>query len=637
MGELETNWYVRACKAARHFSWLVGDFERFKKKVSDRASEEFVDAMNFTGLDIETWETILLSYAAAFVIFAIFISADISYILLSVNFSSFNLTTISLLAVCTLAIPLAFMVYLSEYPKIYARYMKIRSLGDVPEVLSYIVMSMKIASNLERSIKFAAENSERSLARDLRKLMWDIDLRVYHGIDDAMSSFADRWGKWSEHFKRSIHLIKSSTSEPDDAQRIITLNRSLDVVLEGTKSVMDAFAARLHQPTVILFSIFVMIPLALVAMLPAVTVVGIRPERMHVVLLYNILLPAATFFYAQSILMKRPAAFAPPHISDNHPSLQNIKPKKVVMSISVAVGIAVAVFGALFLGSVVPPAFPVLWGITASVSAYCTVAYYPYKKIRDEIKAMESEFSDALFVLGRRISEGKSAEDAFTHTAQTMSGSKIALPFQNTSHNLTAMHTTLKDALFDDEYGAFRTVYSDRIRATLRLFVESAQKSHEAAGVAITKLADHLKELQDVEERIKRTLYDVTSMMRSVSALFAPLIGGVTVALSDVIAKLLESAKSSVRLGPTPTTQTALGGNLASMEVTVSFEFFVLCIGLYMIFLTVILTRFTVAIEHGGDKPQFMYSLGQTLPVSMAVFSVTAIAARVFFSTLIPG
>ena len=125
-------------------------------------------------------------------------------------------------------------------------------------------------------------------------------------------------------------------------------------------------------------------------------------------------------------------------------------------------------------------------------------------------------------------------------------------------------------------------------------------------------------------------------MMHSVVAIFAPLIGGVTVALSGIIGKLLETAKGSMSLGLTPATQTGLGENLASMEVSVTFEFFVLCIGLYMIFLAIILTRFTVAIEHGGDKPQFMYSLGQTLPISIIVFSITALASRVFFNTLIP-
>jgi len=51
------------------------------------------------------------------------------------------------------------------------------------------------------------------------------------------------------------------------------------------------------------------------------------------------------------------------------------------------------------------------------------------------------------------------------------------------------------------------------------------------------KTADHLKELQEVEDNIKRSLYDVTSTMRATAMIFAPLIGGVTLALSEVIQK----------------------------------------------------------------------------------------------------
>jgi len=68
-------------------------------------------------------------------------------------------------------------------------------------------------------------------------------------MDAALLSFADLWGRNSEYFKRSLHLIKSSTAEPDEAQRIITLNRALDISLEGTESLMDSFAAKLKTPS----------------------------------------------------------------------------------------------------------------------------------------------------------------------------------------------------------------------------------------------------------------------------------------------------------------------------------------------------------------------------------------------------
>jgi len=53
-------------------------------------------------------------------------------------------------------LPILVYVYVGEYPKRRAAYMKVPFAGDVPEVISYIVMSMKLNPNLELAFKFAA-------------------------------------------------------------------------------------------------------------------------------------------------------------------------------------------------------------------------------------------------------------------------------------------------------------------------------------------------------------------------------------------------------------------------------------------------------------------------------------------------
>jgi Flp pilus assembly protein TadB len=125
---------------------------------------------------------------------------------------SFDSRTLFIIGTLTFIIPLSVLYYLSEYVKIKARLMKISSLGDIPEILSYLVMSMKLVPNLEHAVLFAARNSERPLAKDLKKLTWDLKLRIYSSMDEALLSFADLWGRNSEYFKRSLHLIKSSTA-----------------------------------------------------------------------------------------------------------------------------------------------------------------------------------------------------------------------------------------------------------------------------------------------------------------------------------------------------------------------------------------------------------------------------------------
>ena len=642
------NWYSVSCRhSVQYFSWLVGDLERFKKKSETSVSQEFLDSLNFCGFEIEPYESQLLAISGTLLSFMLLFIMDV----LLLQFMIFGSTTIAFMVLTTVLIPIFVLVYLSEYPKIHARFMKIHSLGDIPEILSYIVMSMKLVSNMERAISFAANNSERPLARDLRKLIWDMHVRVYTGIDDATIAFANQWGKNSEYFKRALHLVKSSTNEPDEAQRVITLNKSLDIVLEGTRHMMVGFAARLKTPTYILYSIFILIPLALVALLPALTIVGVRIDAVILILLYDLILPLATFGYAEYILLQRPATFPPPRISDSHPHLVNIKrTRRDTSIIALVTAIIIGASGYLWLAygnplglvstgamtGYIPPSFTLIWGATAFITIYAIGVYTPYKSIRDDIKEIEYQFADALFVLGRRISDGRSPEWAFMQTAQTMKGTRIGDAFQDVANNLSLFRTTLVGAIFDSEYGAFRNIYSERVHTTMRLFTQSVYKSHQSAGVAIVKLADHLKELQEVEENIKGSLYDVTSTMKSTATIFAPLIAGVTLALSEVIQKILQNISIETSRFPegmgVASIMSDVGGG---MEQSIPPNVFILAVGFYMIVLVIILVRFAGGIEYGGDKVQFMYDLGQILPVSIMVFTISVVVSRALFTAIV--
>ena len=645
---MPVNWYSTACKfTTQNFNWLVGDIEKFKKKSEDSLSQEFLDSLNFCGFEIEPYESQILAISGALASFILLLIVDVFLF----SFSVFGSMTIAVIIIITVLIPVTVLFYLSEYPKIQAKFIKIRSLGDIPEILSYIVMSMKLVSNMELAISFAAANSSRPLASDLRKLIWDMHVRVYSSMDDALIAFANQWGRNSEYFKRALHLVKSSTNEPDEAQRVITLNKSLDIVLEGTRKMMEGFAVRLKTPTYILYSIFILIPLALVALLPALTIVGVHIEPVILILIYDLILPIITFAYAQYILLQRPATFPPPRIPDEHPRLANIRYRKnLVMVVSLIVAVCISASGFVWLslgnpGGIISTGamdgyisvfFPFIWGITAFITIYALGVYTPYKNIRDEIKEIESQFADALFVLGRRITEGRSPEWAFMQTAQTMKGSLIGETFEDVARNLSILRTTLIGAIFDKEYGAFRNIYSERVHTTMHLFTKSVYKSHTAAGIAIVKLADHLKELQEVEENIKRSLYDVTSTMRSTAILFAPLIGGITLALSEVIQKILENIAHEASKLPDDIGMGAIMEDVGSgMEQSISPDVFMFSIGFYMIILVVILVRFAGGIEYGEDKAQFMYDLGSVLPVSILVFSLSVVVSRILFAGIV--
>jgi hypothetical protein len=568
--------------------------------------------------------------------------------------------TIMGIMVLLFLVPVTVVHGLKNYPKTYAKFLQIHSLGDIPEVLSYLVMYLKLIPNLENSVKFTATESSTILAGDFKKLVWDLEIRVYHGIEDAITHFAIQWGQWSEYFKRSLHLLSSSIQEKEESSRIITLDRALEVSLEGTKETMNHYVNRLHQPTVILYSLGIMIPLSLVAMLPAAGLVGIRITLIQVFIIYDVLLPLLVFLYTRHILLQRPATFNPPHIPANHPDLRTINTRRQCF-LAVLLGCGIALPGLCVLLSplyvandsanpilyspidirwvneIFPMTLFFIWGGGIAISFYCLSVYRPYKKIRDRVKQMEQEFSDALYILGKRISEEKSPEESFLCLARTMEGAQIAEVFRQTTYNLVMMHINFYDALFSTEFGSLRNVYSDRIKAILRLFVEGIQKSQQAVSASLIRIADHLKQLQEVERKIKDMLYELTSTIQSTISLFAPLIAGVTLSITTLISAILTSVHTQIA----GETMTELSPTYAGMSETFAAEnihpeYFVLVIGIYLIQLVILLTRFTNGINEGDDKAMYMYSLGKTLPLTIAVFSVTIIIGQWFFSQIIP-
>jgi len=617
--------YVEACRASFRALASVAGAERLDEYAGRYASKGLVASLGFAGLEIKPSEAFSLAFMAAMASLAIVAMAGIAAFALGLM----DTVMAVVLVVCGGMLPLLAYAYVGEYPKRRAAYLKVHSLGDVPEVVSYVVMAMKLNPNIELALKFAATNSRRQLAKDVKKLMWDLNVRAYDSLDMALGAFAEEWGGYSEHFKRAVFLIKSAADERDEAMRTLTLNRALDVVLAGTKGLMQSFSSALHSPTLILYSIFVMVPLALVAMLPAAAIIGLRVNSLELALLYDGLFPMATLVYAHSILLKRPAAFTPPDL----PHIKHSLPRWAWAALACAGGAAVAALYLFPVGLPVASTIFLAWGVTAAISIYCLGVYTPYKKLRDDLRKMEDEFADSLFVLGRRIAEGKSPEDCFAYTAAMTGGTSVGKAYARAAYNMRCLRTTLRDAVLSPEYGAFSDVYSDRIKATISMLVESSSKSGEVAGNSVVRLADHLKELQSIEDDVRKMLYTMTSMLRTTCTVFAPFIGGITLALSQSVSDVV--AHTLAGLSEMPESARQYFPMMPQFSAPlVSNDEFVLVIGIYIIMLVIILLRFVGGIEHGDDRYEFMYSVGMSLPVAMAVFTVTTALANSAFGSM---
>ncbi len=342
----------------------IPGFVRFCKSVHKRFSslgrggkftEENKDAVEFLGWDLTAEE---FAAASKFVLIAsIIFAAIVGLIIYNSPIMEILLSVVGLdiLAIMYVFLPLIVIaVYLTNYVQTYpikaARLEQIKALTYVPEIMGYMIMSIKLVPNLEKAIEFSAEHGRGKIAEDFKKLIWDVQLGVYTTLSEALDALAYKWGKFSEEFKHSLMMIRASVIEPTEAKRYALLDKTMEEILDSIKGKMEQYARDLSQPTVMLFYIGVLLPLILIIILPVGSSFSGAPlaNPIFLLIIYNILIPLTTIWFAISLIKKRPPTYAPPVIPDNFPGL----PPKWKMKLGGGLfDVRIAIIGVLIIGA----------------------------------------------------------------------------------------------------------------------------------------------------------------------------------------------------------------------------------------------------------------------------------------------
>ena len=486
---------------------------------------------------------------------------------------------------------------------------RIRAAGEAPILVGYLTMAMKIVPNLERADSFAGEQLEGRMGKELKENISERYLHLHSGADEGFSKFAKHWEKACPELDRSIYLIRSSANERTKDSRTRTLNRALQLVLQGTRERMRDFASGIYLPTLLIYSMGVLLPLVFVVILPVLSVINIQVGLVHVLVLYCFLLPLVVYALSNQVLSKRPATLQPPKAP--------FQPNRLrAFLVAVAVSIPLPVLSLTLRAPLDIGALAALWGGVLGVFAYLFLTSARAFRQRKEIIRMEGELCDALVQLGNRISEGCPAEDALEHVAETMRGNRLGQVFREASANVRLGGLGLRAALFDERRGALRSVHSSMICGTLKMLVDLIERSTRTAGEAILQTAKHLRELKEVEADIRRSMGEVVTSMRSVALFFAPLVTSVAARMQGLLSS-----------------KTVSSGFLGSTEV--SPPAFLLVLGIYIVILTVILINYVVEIELGEDRLAKRMAIASALPVALGVFTAGAILGGQMLGALI--
>lgn len=596
--------YVDICR--KIYNWLPSLGHNGKY------TEEYQKAIDFLDWDLNPQEyTAAVKFTLiAGILIAVLFSGFIWIFLNEIISNAFGSPIFAMFLIFGVPFLLFFYLYnfVLRYPLKKVQNEKIKALTFVPEILGYMIMSMKLVPNLEKAIEFASEHGHGKIAEDLKKLLWEVKVGIKNSVAEGLDDLAYRWGDVSIELKKGLMKIRASIIESSESKRFQLLDQTMNETLVSVKGKLEDYARTLNQPATVMFYLGILLPLLLIIVLPVGSAFSgsALAQPIYLILIYNIAIPLCCFFFARGIIKKRPPTYNPPNIPDDYPGL----PKKNHVrwnqtQINVFILIAILLFGGIFIGftlqktlgmtkekvleeefgtatpvwectdrevlqkknnpgfvcvtqerqfwqdpknSIVPYflIFSILISVALSISLWCYATSVYKRKIQLSTETQEKEFKDALYIIASRLGENKPIEDAFDHTRHFLPKSMVAKDiFGKTVDNIRVLGLTLESAVFDRTYGALKNNPSTIIRSAMRLVVDSVQMGVNVAAKTLISYSMQLRNTDEINRLLSTLIAEITGTLNSMAKFIGPIILGVTTTLHKIVISTLASVASS--------------------------------------------------------------------------------------------
>ncbi len=563
---------------------------------------------------------------------------------------------------------------LQKIPTFMANSWRMKASSQMVQGIFYLVTYMRHTSNLERALGFAADHLDPPLSLDFRKLLWDVETEKYSNVRDSADTFLQTWKEWDKEFVESFHLVESSLFESIEDRRLTLLDKSLDVILNGTYENMLHYAHSLKSPMTVLHMLGVILPILGLVILPLIVSFmggeeGSNPlvTAIYISVLYNVTLPVTVLYLGKQILSKRPAGYGATDIAKNkkNKKLQNVNIKLgkqftlsvnplyfcvMIFLVTMFIGFSPLILHSLdssfeiqdedgdykLMGYVCPPSTPNCndedklgpYGIGASILSLVVIAglggsiglYYSLRskdvvKVRRQTKELENEFSSAMFQLGNRLGDGLPAEIAFSKVAQTMRGTTSGDFFNLAERNITKLGMGTEQALFDSKVGAVVAYPSKVIESSMKVLAESVKKGPRIAAQALLSMSRYIKEIHRVEERLKDLMAEIIASMKAQVKFLTPAIAGIVIGITSMISTVLTKLSSQMAgfAEGSQAGSAGMGDMMSIFGIGIPTFHFQIVVGIYIVQIAYILTVLANGIENGEDKLGERYELGKSL------------------------
>jgi len=662
----------------------LGSFIRIKPSKKDE--EKMSKALSFAHVDVEPWQAIGLGITGFISIFFLGFLSSFAIALIKANpakggaLASFPLLFFFLMVILSVFV----FYYAQNYPERLGNLWRLKASSQMVPAILYIVVYMRHTPNLEKAISFAAEHLDPPLSLDFRKIFYNVEIGRYSTIKESLGRYLEGWRNYSPEFVEGFHLIESSLFEPEESRRIDTLEKGLQVVLDGVYDKMLKFSHDVKAPLTNVYMLGVVMPTLALALIPlASSMLGGMIKASHVFVLFNLIIPFLVLFLTDKLLILRPGGHGNSNFLERNPyysTFSSNKPyRKAFLKVLplLIIGLIPLIFqftplpallglqkdyllskiglgflgsGSLFGFTTGPTGVIGPFGLGAvilgsffplGIALFFSLAYKEKTKLliveREKTNQLEKEFNNSLFQLGNRLGNGVPPELVFAKVAEANKGLRSGEFFNRVNYNIQQGGMGVESAIFDKNRGAIRFFPSQLIATSMKILIESAKKGLKIAAVSLMSISEYMKNLDKITSRLKDLLAEVISDMKSNMTFLAPLLSGIVVGLATMITLILSKlnlANLSGSLQNTSIGSLKSFARIFNYQSMISPYYLQISVGLYLIEIIFILTSTLVTIDSGEDKLEKAYKTGMNLSSGIKLFFITALFATIALGIL---
>lgn len=554
-------------------------------------------------------------------------------------------------------------LYIFKYPQNKATSVRIKSSGELVMVVLYMIVYMKTTPNLEGAVRFAAQSATGKVGRDLKRILWRLENGEIQTIDEGLMEYVVQWKNYNREFMDSIEFIRASMRETNPVRRENMLDKSVNIILEGTNEKMKHYSRDLQMPIMVIHGLGILLPIMGMIIFPLASIFlgdSIPYLVTYLIFGYDILIPLVVYVVMKNILDRRPSTKTVVDIS-NHPDAMPLNKMKIGKSIvpvwpfALVSGGIIVFIGILMLITfhgvdTAPLKFPasliasnlfhsliIIIGIAVGLVVYYWGTSFQKIKIIKEIQKIEEQFESALFALGNRLAGGMPLELSLAKAHEDTKDLEISGLLRGTVKNMSQLNMTFHQALFDKKYGSLFYYPSKLIRTIMQSISEAVDKGTKATSMTMLIISEYLRNIRTTQEKIDDILSETSSSMKFQAFVLVPMISGVVVSTSQIIMTMMFNIDTKMKALDTA----SMAGGMNPMGMMIDLEsatqpwILQLLVGIYVIEILILLSMFVIKITDGDDKVKQNDLIWHVIIIGIIMYVIVLAMVSIIFGGLI--